>query len=89
MNKATGVRGGTSKRVPSCDGENLSLDYFAAAQAGGAHPYPLVGAFDLGVNLAEVHVPAAPRDIVRVADSVSELRPLAADITNSCHDDSG
>jgi hypothetical protein len=38
-----------------------------------------------GVNGAEIDVPAALADVVGVADSVAELRPLAADITYSCH----
>ena len=38
-----------------------------------------------GVNGAEIDVPAALADVVGVADGASELRPLAADITYSCH----
>ena len=39
----------------------------------------------LGVNRAQIDVPAPLAHIVGVADGVSELRPLAANITNSCH----
>jgi hypothetical protein len=39
----------------------------------------------LGVNRAQIDVPAPFTHIVGVADGISELRPLAADITNSCH----
>jgi hypothetical protein len=39
----------------------------------------------LSVNRAQIDVPAPFAHIVGVTDGVSELRPLAADITNSCH----
>jgi hypothetical protein len=39
----------------------------------------------LGVNRAQIDVPASLAHIVGVADGVSELRTLAANITNSCH----
>jgi hypothetical protein len=39
----------------------------------------------LGVNRTQIDVPAPFADVVGVTDGVSELRPLAADITNSCH----
>ena len=42
-----------------------------------------------GVNGAEIDVPAALADVVGVADSVAKLRPLAADITYSCHNSFG
>jgi len=65
---------------------NLRFDYFAAAQAGSANADSFSNAVYLGANGAEIDVPAPPADIVRVTDSVSELRPLAANITNVCHD---
>jgi hypothetical protein len=37
------------------------------------------------MNRAQIDVPAPLGYIVGVADGISELRPLAADITNSCH----
>jgi hypothetical protein len=37
------------------------------------------------MNWAQIDVPAPLTDIVGVADGISELRPLAADITNSRH----
>jgi hypothetical protein len=37
------------------------------------------------MNGAQIDVPAPLAYIVGVADGISELRPLAADITNSCH----
>ena len=39
----------------------------------------------LGMNRAQINVPAPLAHIVGVADSISELRTLAANITNSCH----
>jgi hypothetical protein len=39
----------------------------------------------LGVNRAQIDIPAPFADIVGVTDRISELRPLAADITNSSH----
>jgi hypothetical protein len=65
---------------------NLSFYYFAAAQAGSADADSLSDAVYLRANWAKVDVPAPPADIVRVTDSVSKLRPLAANITNVCHD---
>ena len=63
----------------------LGFYHFAAAQAGGTDANTLVGAIDLGVDRAQVDVPAPFAHVVGVADVVSELRPLAADITNLCH----
>src|SRR5260370_42562446 len=64
----------------------LSLDDFAAAQAGGADAHALALAVDLGVHRAQIDVPAPLGDVVGVADAVSRLRLLAADITLLCHD---
>ncbi len=63
----------------------LGFYYFAAAEAGGADSHVLGGGSYFGVNRAQIDVPAALADIVGVADGVAELRPLAADITYSCH----
>ncbi len=59
---------------------------FAAAQAGSADADAFGGPVYAGVNRAQINVPAPPRDVVRVADDVSKLRLLAADITNLCHE---
>jgi hypothetical protein len=64
----------------------LSLHDFAAAKTCGADADVLGSGPDFGVNRAQVDVPAPLGDVVRVTDGISELRPLAADITNSCHD---
>ena len=73
------------RNVRATDSE-LSLDDFAAAQAGGADSNALVGALHLGVNRTQIHIPAAAAHVVGVADGISKLRPLAADIANLCHD---
>ena len=64
----------------------LSLDYFAAAQAGSADADASGGAFYLGPHRAQIDVPAPLGDVVGVADAVSRLRLFAADITFLCHD---
>jgi hypothetical protein len=68
--------------------EFLRLGDFAAADAGGADAHALALARDLGVHRTQIDVPAPLGDVMRVADAVSRLRLLAADITLLCHDDS-
>jgi len=68
--------------------KGLRFDDFAAAQAGGADAHAFGGGADAGVHRAQVDVPAPLGDVVRVADAVSRLRLLAADIALLCHDDS-
>src|ERR1700682_6311380 len=63
----------------------LRLNHFAAAQTGSADAYVLGGGSHPGMNRAQIDVPAPLTHVVGVADGISELRPLAADITNSCH----
>ena len=77
---------GTDGRVRPSLRKLLRFDDFAAAQAGRAHAHVLGGCADLCVNRAQIDVPAPFGYVVRVADGVAELRPLAANITNSCHD---
>ena len=64
----------------------LRLNDFAAANAGSAGPYALGSTIHAGVDRTQVHIPAPLGNIVRVADAVSKLRLLAADITLLCHD---
>ncbi len=66
----------------------LRLDDFAAAQAGRADADVLSLARDLGVHRTQVNVPAPLSDVVRMADAVSRLRLLAADIALLCHKNS-
>jgi hypothetical protein len=40
---------------------------------------------NLRMNRTQIDVPAPLAHIVGVADSIPKLRPLAANITNSCH----
>jgi len=63
----------------------LGFDDFAATQTRGADAYVLGCGSHLGVNRAQIDVPAPLAHIVGVTDGVSKLRPLAADIANSCH----
>jgi hypothetical protein len=63
----------------------LRFDDFAATQAGCADADTFGRGAYLGVNWAQVDVPAPFSHVVSVADIVPELRPLAADITNMCH----
>lgn len=63
----------------------LRLYHFSAAQASGADAQVLRRRADAGMNRAQVDVPAPLAHVVGVTDGVSEPRPLAADITNSCH----
>jgi hypothetical protein len=64
---------------------HLGFDDFAAAQARCADAHTFRGRAYLGVYWAQIDVPAPLAHIVRVTDGISELRPLAADITDSCH----
>jgi hypothetical protein len=45
----------------------------------------LGGGSDLDMNWAQIDVPTPLAHIVGVTDGIAELRPFAADITNSCH----
>jgi len=64
---------------------NLCLNHFAAAQAGGAHADALGCTLYPGSHGAQVDVPAPAGHVMGVADGISKLRLLAADITNLCH----
>ena len=66
----------------------LGFDDFAAAQAGGAYAHALGGRAHASVHRTQIDVPAPLGDVVGVADAVSRLRLLAADIALLCHDDS-
>jgi hypothetical protein len=45
----------------------------------------LVRSSHLSVDRAQIDIPAPLTDVVGVTDGIAKLRPLAADITNSCH----
>src|ERR1700756_3707 len=62
---------------------------FAAAQAGRAHADALGRALHFRVDRPQIDVPAPLSDVMGVADVISKLRPLAANLTNLCHGYSG
>jgi hypothetical protein len=63
----------------------LCFDDFTAAQAGCADAHMLGRCSHPGMNRAQVDVPAPLAHIVGVTDGIAELRPFAADFTDSCH----
>jgi hypothetical protein len=65
--------------------EDLRLNDFAAAQTGSTHADALVRLADLGVNWAQIDVPAPLGHVMRVADVISKLRLLAAHCTHLSH----
>ena len=67
----------------------LGLDDLAAAQTRGADANALCPAFHFGTDGAQIDVPAPLGHVMGVADVVSKLRPLAANLTNLCHVCSG
>ena len=76
-----GVRGDFGVKSSS-----LRLDHFAAAQAGRAHTHALGRRRShTGVHRTQIHVPAPLGHVVGVADAVSRLRLLAANITLLSH----
>src|ERR1700734_546557 len=64
----------------------LRFNHFAAANAGRAYPHALRGTPHPGMHRTQIYIPASLGDVVGVADSISRLRLLAADITLLCHD---
>ena len=64
----------------------LGLDDLAGFDAAGADAELLGAAIDLGFHRAKVDAPTTASDIMRMRDVVSELRTLAADLTNLSHD---
>ncbi len=72
-------------RLLSGDNLSVSLDNFAALQAGRANANTLAGTLNYGAHLAQIYVPAPLGDIVGVADVIPELRPFAAHFTYACH----
>ena len=58
---------------------------FSALYAAGAHANAFVCTIYDGVDLLEVHIPAALGHVVSVADPISKLRTFAANITHFRH----
>ena len=59
--------------------------YFIVADAGSANANPFGGAGNYRTYLLQVDVPASVRNIVGVADLMTEYRPTTTDITYFCH----
>ena len=59
---------------------------FAAADTRRACANALAHALYLRLHRTQIHIPASFSNVVGVADVVSKLRALAADIAYSCHD---
>jgi hypothetical protein len=57
----------------------------AGANAGRADTHLFARTVDDRSNSAEIGIPAAPRNVVRVADRVAITRLFAADFTCKCH----
>lgn len=66
--------------------KKLRLDHFAGLNAPGADANALARRVHLGLDRLQIDVPAATGNVVRVRDIVTELRLLAADFTDLCHD---
>jgi hypothetical protein len=71
---------------PEKSGESLGLNHFTAAQAGRAHAHAFRSGANPCMNWAQIDVPTPLSHVMGVADAVSCLRLLAADITLLCHD---
>ena len=63
----------------------LCLNDLSTAQAGGADAHTFVARTGLGMNRAEVDVPAPLGHVMRVTDVIARARLLAADLTYLCH----
>ena len=61
------------------------LNDLTGLQAAAANPQPFRPAPNLGLHRVQIHIPAAPGDVVRVRDVVPKLRTFAANIANLCH----
>lgn len=75
--------GGIAKK--QCRKMPVLLHDAAITNAGGAHQEGFVGAVNESLYAAQVWLPSAWRDIVRVADSVSVNRPLSANLASASH----
>lgn len=65
--------------------KGLGFYDFAAAQAGRANADTFPLTLNLGVDRAQIDVPAPFGHIVGVADVIPKLRPFAANLANLCH----
>jgi hypothetical protein len=58
---------------------------FAVANARRTDANAASGAVDQRAHRLQIHVPAAFRNIMGVADSIAELRALSTNFANLCH----
>jgi hypothetical protein len=61
------------------------LAHATGANAGSADAHVLAHTVDDGLHAAQVRVPAAPTDVVRVANRVAKCGLLTANLTSECH----
>ena len=61
------------------------LFHLAGADTGGADANVFTGAFDYGLDAAQIGIPAAAANVMSVADDIAEARFLAAKFTCECH----
>jgi hypothetical protein len=80
------MRPGYLKMQKTAERKPLGFDDLAALDAAGADTQLLCSTVDLCLYRAQVHVPAAAGNVVCVRDVITELRALAADFTDLCHD---
>jgi hypothetical protein len=59
--------------------------YFAVADAACANANTARGALYQRTDGLQINIPAALRQIMSVADAVTELRAAATNFANSCH----
>lgn len=59
--------------------------HFIGADAGSAHTYATAGAVNQGANTLQIQIPAPLRDVVGMADTVTENGAAATQFANSCH----
>src|SRR5271154_1463296 len=75
-----------STKAPSAsEPASGGLLHAAGANARGAHADLFACALNHRTNATQVWIPAAPGDVVRVADRISIERLLAAKFTCECH----
>ena len=83
--KTNDVEVGFNFRSRTPDGCLSGLRYLPGLDAARAHTNPLRRAIHKSLHRLQIHVPPAPRHIVRVRNVISELRPFAANVAYLCH----
>lgn len=62
-----------------------SLLNFAGTNTRGTNAEAAAGAIHQRANRLQIHIPAALRNIMGVADPITELRALSTNFANLCH----